>query len=141
MDWTVERAEVWAAAIKDEPGGLADKLEAVAQAGADLAFVIARRQPDQPGAGVVFLTPLQGDAQTAAATGAGFTATDTLHSVRIEGPDKPGLVAQISRRLGEAGINLRGLSGAAVGSRFIGYLALDSADDADEAIRLLQQAE
>ena len=139
MDWSIERVDVWAATIKDQPGGLAEKLESLAEAGADLEFVIARRQPDEPGTGVVFVTPLEGDAE-AAATRSGFAVTNSLHSVRIEGPDEPGMVARISRILGEAGINLRGLSGAAIGRRFVVHLALDSAEDAATAIDLLGRA-
>ena len=140
MDWTVERVDVWAATLQDEPGGLADKLEALAQEGGDLEFVIARRQPGEPGTGVVFVTPVQGDAE-AAAIRSGFAVTDSLHSVRVEGPDEPGVVARISRLLGEAGVNLRGLSGAAIGPRFVVHLALDSAEDSATAIRLLGKTE
>ena len=67
MGLTVERVDVWAVSIKDQPGGLAAKLAPLAEAGADLEFAVARRAPDKPGTGVVFVTPLRGDAQTAAA--------------------------------------------------------------------------
>jgi hypothetical protein len=118
---------------------LAKKLEALATAGAKLEFVIARRAPDKPGTGVVFLTPLKGPAQIRAAKNAGFEKTTALHSVRIEGTDKAGLGAQITRALAEAGINLRGLSAAAIGKRFIGHLALDSAADATKAAGIMRR--
>ena len=73
----IERAEVWAAEMNDQPGALAVKLKALADAGADLEFVIARRAPDKPGTGVVFLTPLSGDSQTSAARDNGFSVSDT----------------------------------------------------------------
>ena len=41
MKLDVSRVDVWAASIKDRPGGLAVKLDALAQAGADLEFAIA----------------------------------------------------------------------------------------------------
>ena len=50
--------------------------------------------------------------------------------MRIEGPDKPGLGAQLTCALAKAGINLRGLSAAAIGKRCVVYLALDTAADA-----------
>ena len=90
------RVNVWAASIKDRPGGLAKKLRVLADAGAELGFVIARRAPKRPGIGVVFLTPLKGAAQIKAAKKAGFRQTKGLHSVRIEGQDKPGLGARIT---------------------------------------------
>ena len=39
-----------------------------------------------------------------------------------------------------AGINLRGLSAAAIGRRSVSYLAFDSAADADNAVSILRKA-
>ena len=65
MDLFVERVDVWAATIEDKPGGLADVLAVLRDAGANLQSVIARRARDQPGKGVLFVTPLQGDREGA----------------------------------------------------------------------------
>jgi hypothetical protein len=138
MALNVTRVDVWAASMEDQPGGLAQKLAALAAAGAQLEFVVARRAPDKPGKGVVFLTPLTGAAQARAAKQAGFEKTKSLHSVRAEGPDKPGLGARITQALAGAGINLRGISAAAINKRCIVYLALDTAADATKAIRILK---
>ena len=137
MGLTVERVDVWAASIEDQPGGLAKKLAPLAEAGADLEFVVARRAPDKPGTGVVFVTPLRGGAQTEAGAKAGFAVADSLHSVRVEGDNKPGIGAEMTQKLADAGINLRGLSAAVIGERFIMYLALDTAEDAEKAMGLL----
>ena len=139
MALNVTRADVWAASIEDRPGGLAGKLAALAEAGAQLEFVIARRASERPGTGVVFLTPLKGSAQIGAAKKAGFEKTKSLHSLRVEGPDKPGLGAKMTQALAQAGINLRGLSAAAVGPRCVVHLALDSTADATKAARLLKR--
>jgi len=133
------KVKVWAASIEDRPGGLAEKLKGLSAAGANLEFVIARRAPDKLGTGVVFVTPIAGAAQIKAAKAAGFTATESLHSVRVEGPDAPGLGADLTGSLAEAGINLRGLSAAAIGDRMVCYLALDSAEDATKCMRLLRK--
>ena len=135
----VQRTDVWAAAIDDRPGGLQEKLAVLAGAGANLEFVISRRTPDQPGEGVVFVTPIKGARQTNAAEEAGFRKTDQLHSVRVEGMDKPGIGAAMTEALADAGLNLRGVSGAALGRNFIAYLALDTADDAEMAIETLKR--
>ncbi|MBI4204647.1 MAG: dihydrodipicolinate synthase family protein [Betaproteobacteria bacterium] len=81
MDLLVERVDVWAAAIPDKPGGLAAVLATLREAGTDLQFIIARRAPDKPGTGVVFVTPLQGDREIRAAAVAGFNVTHSLHCV------------------------------------------------------------
>jgi hypothetical protein len=139
MAYTIKKVDVWAGEITDRPGGLADKLGALSDAGANFEFLIARRAADKPGTGVVFLTPIKGAKQKSAAQGAGLATTDSLHSVRVEGPDRPGLGMKMSRALADSGINLRGISAAALGRRAVTYLAFDSAADADTAIRVLKK--
>lgn len=139
MKLNVKATDVWAATIEDRPGGLHEKLAALAGAGANLEFVISRRAPDQPGKGVVYVTPIKGLKQTKAAEAAGFMKSVGLHSVRVEGVDKPGVGAAMTKALAEAGINLRGVSGAAFGRRFVGYLALDTAQDAAKAVAVLKK--
>jgi hypothetical protein len=139
MTLKVEKVDVWATTIEDQPGGLASKLAVLAQAGADLEFIIARRAPDKPGTGVVFVTPLKGDEQIAAAAEVGgFRDTPSLHSVRIEGDNEAGIAARLTQRLADAEINLRGLSAAVIGERFVAHLAFDSHDDALKAMRILK---
>jgi hypothetical protein len=137
VDLIVEHAEVWAGTIDDQPGALAGALAVLNRAGADLQCVISRRSPDQPGKGVVFVTPLLGDGETAAAAQIGFNVSQTLHSVRIIGPNQRGIVAELTEKLAEAGINLRGFSASVIGARFIAYAAVDSHADARKAIEIL----
>jgi hypothetical protein len=139
MKLKVNRTDTWAATIDDRPGGLADKLAALAVAGASLEFMIARRAPEQRGSGVVFVTPLKGAKQIKAAEAAGFQKSRSLHSLRVEGADKPGVCAKLTSALAEAGINLRGLSAAALDKSYVTYLALDTAQDAAKAAALFKK--
>jgi hypothetical protein len=140
MSLIAEREEVWAASIEDRPGALAGKLSALAEAGADLDFIIARRAPEKPGTGVVFVTPLRGDREVEAAGELGFSATNRLHSVRVEGANQPGMAARLTQRLAAARVNLRGFSGAIIGTQFVLHLAFDSEDEAQKAIALLAES-
>jgi hypothetical protein len=140
MDLLVERADVWAATIEDKPGGLAQALGVLKEAGANLQFVIARRTPESPGKGVVFVAPLQNDREIRAASQVGFNVTPSLHSVRVMGLDQLGIMAQLTQMLADGGINLRGVSAAVLGTQFIAYLAVDSLDDAEKAMDILQRA-
>ena len=139
MKMTVEHVDVWAASIKDKPGGLAKILSGLRDAGADLDFIIARRAPDKPGDGVVFVAPLRGDAEVAAAATLGFNVTQSIKSLRVEGENKPGVAAKVTEELAAAGINLHGFSGAVIGARFILYIGVDSAQDAAKAAAILKQ--
>jgi hypothetical protein len=139
MDLIVERVNVWAASIRDKVGGLAHLLAGLRDAGADLDFVIARRAAEKPGEGVVFVTPLRGDREIAAAARLGFNVTSSVNAVRIEGDNKPGVAAEVTEKLAAAGINLKGFSAAVIGPRFIFYIGLDSAKDAEKVLNILQQ--
>jgi len=140
MAYSVKKVDVWAGEIADRPGGLASTLDAMTKAGANIEFVVARRAPDKPGTGVVFMTPIKGAKQKTAAQQAGLGTSEGLHSVRIEGPDKAGLGAKLTDALAAAGINLRGISAAALGRRAVSYLAFDSAADSETAVRILKKA-
>ena len=139
MKLNVSRTDTWATVIDDRPGGLADKLAALAAAGANLELIVARRAPELRGSGVLFVTPLKGAKQIRAAEAAGFQKTESLHSLRVEGADKPGMGAKLTQALAEAGINLRGLSAAALGKRYVSHLALDTAKDAVKAAAVLKK--
>jgi predicted amino acid-binding ACT domain protein len=138
MELLVEHVDVWAATIPDSPGGLAGVLATLHETGANLQSIISRRAPDDPGKGVVFVTPLQGDREIAAAAQVGFNVTQTLHSVRILGQDRPGIAAELTQKLADAGLNLRGFSASVIGGQFNAYAAVDSLDDAKKAMAILK---
>jgi len=133
MTLKVTKTDVWMAKIQDQPGGLAKVMKTIAGAGANLECVIARRQPGQPGAGVVFVTPLKGRRPLAAATAAGFKTTQRIATLKVEGGDRPGLGAQLAQAVGAANVNLRGLTAAALGRKFVCYLGFDNWRDANRA--------
>ncbi len=137
MAYTIDTVDVYAGTIEDRPGGLAEKLKSLTDAGANLEFVIARRAAK--GKGVVFCAPLTGAKQTRAAKKAGLAKSESLRSLRIAGPDKAGLGVKITAALADADINLRGLSAAALGRKAVCYLAFDNRQDADNARRVLKK--
>ena len=136
----VSKVDVWSGDIEDRCGGLSEKIEAVTEAGADLEFVIARRAPDRPGMGLVFMAPLRGAAQAKAAKAAGLAKDPRVYTLRIEGPSRLGFGAKVTRAIAEAGINMRGMSGTALGRRCAIYISFDNSTDADRARRVLRDA-
>lgn len=140
MTMFVERVDVWAAPISDKPGGLSLILKGMQEAGADLDFVVARRSPEEPGSGCIFITPIRGDQEVRAASTLGFNLTTSVDAVRVEGDNQPGAIARLTALIADAGINVRGVSGAVIGPRFIAYIGFDSHDDADTAIAKFQDA-
>ncbi len=131
MAYTVDRVDVWRGIVPDSPGELGKALETLRQAGARLEFLFAR--PWEAGKAVFFLAPLQGAAQCRAAKNAGIVKWTDVPSLRIRGADKAGLAAKIASALGEAGINILGLSAMGTGARSTFYIALKNADMANAA--------
>jgi len=101
-------------------------------------MVVARRQPDKPGAGIVFLAPVKGRKATEAAAMADLSPATGMAALRVEGTDRPGLGAKMTSAIADAGINMRGLSAAALGSRFVAYVAFDSVQDAEKAAKAIR---
>ncbi len=139
MKLKVSRTEMWTATIDDRAGGAADVLEPLAKAGASLEVLISRRAPNQPGKGVVQVSPIKGAKALRAAQEAGFAKSETAHRLRIEGGDKPGVCSKMTRALAEAGISFRSLSAAALGTKFVAYLSLDTEEDATKAAGVLRK--
>ena len=139
MKLKLNRVDMWNATIEDRSGGAADKLDLLEKAGINLEFVFARRTPEQPGKGILFVTPIKGRKGVKAAQEAGLVKSDTVCALRIEGADKQGVTAHMVRSIANAGITFRALSAAAIGSKFVAYLALDTAEDAARATRVLKK--
>lgn len=137
---SVSKVDVWSATIEDKPGGLDQKLDGLAKAGADLEFMVSRRLHESPGKGIVFLTPLTGEKQMAAARQFGFKLAEGMHSLRVEGPDQPGAGHRVVSALAGMGINLRGVSAFRQRGEFVIYLAFDTQADADKAAAKLRSA-
>ena len=141
MDLLINRVDIWAASTVDKPGGLSGILKGLYEAGADLDFVIARRAPDKPGTGVVFLTPIRGDREVEAASTLGFNLTSSVDSVRVEGDNVPGAAAGLAELIADSGINIRGFSVAVIGPRYIAYIGFDSSSDTEKAAKIIHEAE
>ena len=138
MALKVQKVDTWAASLADTPGSLAAKLKALSKAGVNLDFVLARRAPDKPGSGVVFVTPIKSAAGRRAAQAAGFRRTARLHTLRLQGPNRRGQGAAFLQALAAKGLNLRGVSAAGLGPKFIAYIALDTQPAAAKAVRVLR---
>ena len=133
--------EVWVAPVEDRPGGLAAALAPLSTAGADLEFISARRVPDRPGEGLVYIAPLEGRKQIDAARRAGFREAE-IGMLRVEGPDSPGLAVALAHELLAAeDVSIRDASGVAIRRHCVLYLAFDTPQVAQRAAELLLQAQ
>ncbi len=138
MAFEISKVDVWVGDLPDRPRALMRKLEVLSKAGANLEFVIAR--PAKRGKAVVFMVPLKGAAQIRAAEEVRLAKASSMHTLRVEGPDQPGLGERITRALADDGLNLRGLSAAVIGGRSVTYLRFANSENARTAKRALRRA-
>lgn len=138
MTTEITTADVWVGEVDDAPTTLADKLEILLRAGANLEFAILRPSADiMCGKSLLFVAPLVGAAQERAAAEAGLERSAALHALRIVGPDRPGQIAGISRALAEHGIRISAVWAAAFADHSVQYIRFESGADAKRAAQLL----
>ena len=138
MSFKMNRVHVYHAEVEDQPGGISGKLKTLAEAGAHLEYVYSQRAA-KAGAGDLFVAPLQGAKQLAAAKTAGLTEAREPIVMRVEGDDKAGLSGRLTQTWEMAGINLHGLVMSVVGGKFVGYVTFDTVLDANKAATILAE--
>ncbi|HEY8668803.1 MAG TPA: hypothetical protein VIL86_19305 [Tepidisphaeraceae bacterium] len=137
----VTKVDVWAGEMRDEPGGLARILDGLAQAGANIECVIARRQPEKPGTGVAFISPIKGKKIQDAARDVGLRPAANIGTLRIEGPNRAGTGARMMDAVRDAGVSMRGVSAMVLGNKYVVYIGFDSSEDATKAAKAIKAAE
>lgn len=137
MGFKLDRVHVWSCEVVDQAGGVAGKLALLAQANANLEYILTRRQSDKPGFGVLYVAPVTGPTQVRAARAAGMAETQDPVVLRVEGDNQAGLAHRLTQQWALAGINLQGLTMAVLTSKFVGFAAFDSVQDANRAAQIL----
>jgi hypothetical protein len=137
MGFKLERVHIWTGEIADKAGGMASKLSALAQAGANLEYISTRRQADRPGTGILYVAPVTGPAQVRAARQAGLSETHDTVVLRVEGDNEAGLGFRLTQQWATAGISLQGLTMAVLGNKFVGFAVFDTVADANKAAQIL----
>ena len=137
MSFKLDRVHLWACEVEDRAGGAATKLSALAEAGANLQFILTRRQPEQPGKGLLYVAPVTGPSQVRAARAVGFSEAQKPMLLRVEGDNSAGLGHRLTQQWAKAGISLEGLTLAVLEDKFVGYAAFDSVADANRAAQIL----
>lgn len=139
MNFKMTRVEAWAADIDDQAGGLAFRLRALADYGADLEYVEARRTSERPGKGIVYVAAPDGKGLLSNADQAGYRRAPELPLLKIEGTDEPGLGSKLTQAIGDAGVSMSGLSAMVVGHHFVCFAGFNSAQDRDTAETALKK--
>ena len=137
MGFKLDRVHVWSCQVADEAGGIASKLASLAQASANLEFILTRRQAEKPGTGIIYVAPLTGPLQLRAAKAAGWAETQDPIVLRVEGDNQAGLAHRLTKQWAIGGINVQGLTMTVLAGKFVGYASFDTVADANKAAQIL----
>ena len=139
MAITVKSAKLWVLHGPDRTGFLADALEPLASAGANLRVVMAYCNPSQPDRAAIEVFPVSGKKAEAAARAAGLSPSDTA-CLLVEGDDRPGLGAAMARAIAGAGVSMSFFVAETVGRKFSAVIGFGSEADATTAAKAAKAA-
>ena len=139
MPVTVKSISLWRREVENQIGILAQTLEPVTKAGANLRVLMGYRHPGDGTKAAIELYPIAGKRVTAAAAEAGLDAS-AIPTLLVEGDDKPGLGLAIAQAIAGAGVNMSFFVAQAIGRRYSAIIGFGSDADAKTAAPLIKKA-
>jgi hypothetical protein len=139
MPVKVKKVTLWRKELENRAGTLADTLEPLAKAGADLQVVMGYCYPGDRTKAAVELFPVANKKAVAAAQTAGL-AVAAIPALHVEGDNRAGLGHAITRTLADAGVNLDFLMAQVIGRKYSAVLGFENQADADRAVSLIKKA-
>jgi hypothetical protein len=128
MALALKKITLWRTEVENKPGMLAQTLEPLAAAGADLHIVMGYRIPGQETRAVIEVYPVTGKRTTAAAQSAGLSEA-SFPALLVQGDNEPGLGHKLSRAIADAGVNLSFLVAQVLESRYSAVIGLENEED------------
>lgn len=138
MSYAVKKVDVWAGDFVNRPGMLARVLEALTAAGAELDLLIGRQISARTSR--IYVAPLKTKKQKDAACEVGLVPAAGMFSLRVEGPDRAGLGAEMARAIAAADVNIRGVTAATFGNKFVCYFGFKTEAELQVAKKALAAA-
>ena len=139
MAVTVKRISLWRKELENRAGTLAETLDPVAKAGADLQVVMGYCYPGDRTKAAVELFPVTTKKAAAAAQGAGLAAA-SIPALHVEGDNRAGLGHALTRALADAGVNLDFLVAQVIGRKFSAVFGFENEADAQKASAVIKKA-
>jgi hypothetical protein len=139
MAVTVKKTTLWRKEVPHRSGVLADVLEPLASAGADLRIVMGYTFPTGSGQAAVEVFPVSGRKVADAAARAGLAAS-SIACLLVEGDDRPGLGARMARGIADAGVNISFVMAQTVGRKFSAVFGFERDADAKTAAGAIKRS-
>ncbi len=138
MSVTVKKVTLWRREVENQPGVLAQVLEPLATAGADLHVVMGYRYPGNESKAAIELYPVSGKRPLAAARAVGLSAA-AIPALLVEGDNKAGVGSATAKAIAEAGINLSFLVAQVIGRKYSAVFGFETTADADKAATVIKK--
>ena len=139
MAVSIRKVTLWRTQVDHRPGALADLLEPLAAAGADLQIVMGYRIPGQKERAVIEVAPITQRALARVAE-AGGLRPGGAPTLLVLGDNRPGLATRIARALAESGVNIAFLVAQVVGRRYSAVFGFETEPDLDKAADRIRAA-
>lgn len=139
MPVTVKKITLWRKELENRPGTLAEALDPVAKAGADLQVVMGYCYPGDRSKAALELFPVMSKKVTGAAQSAGL-APSGIPALHVVGDNRAGLGHAIARTLADASINLDFLVAQVIGRKYSAVIGFENEADAAKAMPLIKKA-
>ena len=139
MAVTVKKVTLWRKEVAHQAGALADVLEPLAIAGANLRVVMGYTFPHPPGEAVIEVFPIAGRKAINAATAAGLAASP-IACLHVEGDDRAGLGGDMARAIADAGVSISFVVAETVGRKFSAVFGFEHDQDAATATKAIKAA-
>jgi hypothetical protein len=136
---SIRKITLWRTEVEHRPGALAELLEPLAAAGADLQIVMGYRIPGQKARAIIEVAPV-GNRKIAHAAESGGLAPGGAPTLLVLGDNRPGLANRIARALADSGVNIAFLVAQVVGRRYSAVFGFETEADLDKATDRLRSA-
>jgi hypothetical protein len=135
----IRKLTLWRTEVAHTPGALAELLDPLAAAGADLQVVMGYRLPGQKSRAVVEIAPINSRRPALAAEKAGLVPGGAP-ALQVLGDNRPGLANRIARALAESHVNIAFLVAQVVGRRYSAVFGFENEADLDKAADRIRAA-
>ena len=139
MAVTVKSISLWRKEAENKTGLLAQTLEPLANAGADLGVVMGYRLPGNEAKAAIEIYPVSGRKMTTPATTGAGLADAGIPTILVEGDNRPGLAHKIAQSIADAGVDLSFFVAQAIGRRYSAVIGFANAADAKRAASLIKK--
>lgn len=139
MSVRIRKLTLWRTRVEHRPGALADLLDPLAAAGADLSIVMGYRLPGEKAQAVIEVAPVT-SRRTADAAGKAGLVPGGAPTLLVLGDNRPALATRIARALAESGVNIAFLVAQVVGNRYSAVFGFENEADLDKAADRIRAA-